>query len=192
LAANTSGELVKARVARDANIPETSLDPYLDLLETLYLIHTLPAWGNNLTKRVTGRPKVALLDTGLAARLNNVTPAGMAPNAVSDPAGGLLESFVAAELRRQLVWARTPAQLFHFRDRNGMEIDIVIESDDRRVAGVEMKASGSASESDFRHLISLRDKLGDRFMLGVVFHTGTSAVPFGDRLLALPYSALWT
>ncbi|WP_121257976.1 ATP-binding protein [Nocardioides ferulae] len=192
LAANTSGELVKARIAKDAGIPETSLPGYLDLLETLYLIQVLPAWGDNLTKRVTGRPKVALLDTGLAARLNHVTPAAMAPGAVSDAAGGLFESFVSGELRRQLVWAQTPARLFHFRDRDGREVDIVIESDGRRVAGVEMKAAGSVSQRDFKGLALLRDKLNDRFAMGVVLYTGRQPLPFGDRLWALPYSALWS
>lgn len=191
LAANTSGELVKARVGNGAGIPETSLPGYLDLLETLYLIHVLPAWGDNLTKRVTGRPKVSLLDTGLAARLNHVTPAAMAPGAVSDAAGGLFESFVAGELRRQLVWAETPARLFHFRDRDGLEVDIVVESDGRQVAGVEMKAAGSASQGDFKGLTFLRDRLGSRFAMGVVLYTGTQALPFGDRLWALPYSSLW-
>ena len=191
VAANTSGELVKARVANDAGIPETSLPGYLDLLEMLYLIHVLPAWGDNLTKRVTGRPKVAVLDTGLAARLNHVTPAAMAPGAVSDAAGGLLESFVAGELRRQIVWAQTPARLFHFRDRDGLEVDIVVESDGRRVAGIEMKAAGSVTRSDFKGLTFLRDRLQDRFSMGVVFYTGKDPLPFGDRLWALPYSALW-
>lgn len=192
LAANTSGELVKARVANDAGIPETSLPGYLDLLEALYLIHVLPAWGDNLTKRVIGRPKVSLLDTGLAARLNHVTPAAMAPGAVSSAAGGLFESFVAGELRRQLVWAETPARLFHFRDRDGLEVDIVLESDSRRVAGVEMKAAGSVSQGDFKGLAFLRDKLKDRFAMGVVLYTGKQPLPFGDRLWALPYSALWS
>ncbi len=192
LAANISGELVKARVANDAGIPETSLPGYLDLLETLYLIDVMPAWGDDLTKRVTGRPKVSLLDTGLAARLNHVTPAAMAPGAVSGAAGGLFESFVAGELRRQLVWAETPARLFHFRDRDGLEVDIVAESDDRRVAGVEMKASGSVSQGDFKGLTFLRDKLKDRFAMGVVLYTGKQPLPFGDRLWALPCSALWS
>ncbi len=192
LAANTSGELVKTRVGAAAGIPETSLPAYLDLLETLYLIHELPAWGDNLNKRVTGRPKVSLLDTGLAARLNHVTPAAMEPGAASDVAGGLFESFVAGELRRQLVWAETPARLFHFRDRNGLEVDIVLESDGRRVAGVEMKASGSVRQGDFKGLSFLRDKLKGRFSMGVVLYTGKQALPFGDRLWALPYSALWS
>lgn len=192
LAANTSGELVKARVANDAGIPETSLSGYLNLLETLYLIHVLPAWGENLTKRVIGRPKVSLLDTGLAARLNHVTPNAMAPGGVSDAAGGLFESFVAGELRRQLVWAETPAWLFHFRDRDGLEVDIIVESDSRQVAGVEMKAAGSVSQGDFKGLTFLRDKLKGRFAMGVVLYTGKQPLPFGDRLWALPYSALWS
>jgi uncharacterized protein len=54
LAANNAGELVKARIGNDAQISESSLTSYIDLLETLYLIHRLPAWGNNLTKRVVG------------------------------------------------------------------------------------------------------------------------------------------
>jgi predicted AAA+ superfamily ATPase len=132
-----------------------------------------------------------MLDTGLAARLNHVTPSAMAPGAVSDAAGGLLESFVAGELRRQLVWAETPARLFHFRDRDGLEVDIVLESDARRVAGVEMKAAGSVSQGDFKGLAFLRDKLKERFAMGVVLYTGKQPLPFGDRLWALPYSALW-
>lgn len=192
LAANTSGEMVKARLAGDSGLPETSLPPYLALLETLYLTHELPAWGANLTGRVTGRSKVSLLDTGLVARLNNVTPEAMAPGAVGNLAGGLLESFVAGELRRQLSWAEQDARLFHFRDRDGREVDIVVESPDRRIAGIEMKAAGLVDKSDFRGLAYLRDKVGHRFTLGVVLYTGRQALPFGDRLLALPYSALWT
>lgn len=46
-------------------------------------------------------------------------------------------------------------------------------------------------ERDFKGL-ALRDKLGERFSLGVVFYTGTQALPFGERLWALPYSALWS
>jgi predicted AAA+ superfamily ATPase len=116
----------------------------------------------------------------------------MAPGTVSDPAGGLLESFASAEIRRQLVWAETPARLFHFRDRDGLEVELVIESDDRRIAGIETKAAGSVNLHDFKGLAVLRDKLNDRFTLGVVLYTGTQALPLGDRLWALPYSAIWS
>lgn len=192
LAANNAGELVKARLAAGAQIPETSLPGYLDLLETLYLIHSIPAWGNNLTGRVTGRSKVALLDTGLAARLNNVTPAAMSPGVVSDVAGDLFEAFVAGELRRQLAWSDVDASLFHFRDRDGREVDLVLEDTDRNVAGIEVKASSTVRSDDFKGLTFLRDKLDRRFTSGVVLYTGAHALPFGDRLWALPFSTLWS
>lgn len=175
LAANNAGELVKSRIGAATGIPETSVPAYLHLLETLYLVQQVPAWGNNLSGRVTGRPKVALLDTGLAARLNNVTPAAMSPAVVGEVAGGLFEAFVAGELRRQSAWSATQAQLFHFRDRNGLEVE----------------ATTTVRQEDFKGLALLRDKLGTRFRLGTVLYAGQRALPFGDRLLALPHSAMW-
>jgi predicted AAA+ superfamily ATPase len=192
LAASSAGELVLARLAEASGIPASSLPSYLALLQTLYLAHVLPAWGRNLTSRVTDRPKIALLDTGLAARLLNVTASALAPGVSSDVAGGLTEAFVAGELRRQLGWSQSPAQLFHFRDRNGLEVDLVLEDGRGRVAAMEVKASVSVRAGDFRGLVGLRDRLGDRFRAGVVLHSGAQALPFGDRLAALPISSLWS
>ncbi|HRD60556.1 MAG TPA: ATP-binding protein [Nocardioides sp.] len=193
LAANNAGELAKTRLAQDAGIPPGSVDAYIHLLETLYLVHVLPAWGNNLTSRVVKSPKAALLDTGLAARLLNVTPGAMAaPERGSTVAGAMFEAFVAGEIRRQLVWAETDAQLFHFRDRNGIEVDLVLEDGRRNVAGIEIKAARTVARSEFRGLEALRDKLGDRFRLGVLLYTGNQPLPFGDRLWALPLESLWS
>ena len=191
LAAQSSGELVLARVATDAGIPPSSLPAYVKLLEDLYLIHTLPAWGENLTRRETEKPKVALLDSGVVARLNNVTAEALGPDRVSVLAGDLFETFVAGELRKSLGWAERSASLFHFRTRDGVEVDIVVEDDDRNVAGIEVKASSSVNASDFKGLKFLQAKLGDRFSHGVVLYTGDKALPFGDRLTALPIQALW-
>jgi uncharacterized protein len=193
LAANNAGELVKARIATDAAIPETSLPGYLDLLEVLYVIHTLPAWGGSLTQRMVGRPKVSLLDTGLAARLTNLSPDALTPGgAGAAHAGRLVEAFVAGELRRQRTWTDTPFELFHFRDRNGLEVDVVLEDDSRRVAGIEIKASASVDIRDFRGLTFLRARTGTRFTLGVVLYAGRDAIRFAERLWALPLAALWS
>ncbi len=101
LAARSAAELNVAGLANDAGIPVRTLAPDLSLLETLYLIQRIPAWLTNLSRRVVSRPKCALLDTGLAARLVNVDARGLGAAAVQ-MAGGLLEGFVAGELRRQL------------------------------------------------------------------------------------------
>lgn len=189
IAANNSGELVAARIARDADLPERSLPAYLKVLEDLFLVRTIPAWGDNLTKRVVGRPKVSLLDTGLAAHLVNVD--GDALLASPDASGGLLESFVYGELLKQRTWSRIPYSIGHFRDRNGREVDLVLEDRSRRVVGVEVKATSSIDRSAFGGLELLRNALGDRFVGGVVLYTGGELLPFGDRLWAAPVSAVW-
>jgi uncharacterized protein len=161
-------------------------------LETLFLVHRLPAWSTNLSQRAVSRPKVALHDTGLAARLINVSASGAAVTANAQAAGHLLEGFVAGELRRQLTWSDQDARLFHYRDRQGAEVDLLLETDDGRVAGIEVKATSTVTARDTKWLAQLRDRLGDRFVAGVVLHTGTTSAPFGPRLTAAPIDALWT
>jgi predicted AAA+ superfamily ATPase len=98
---------------------------------------------------------------------------------------------VASEVRKQLGWSAVDADLFHFRDRSGIEVDLVLETRDGRVAGIEVKGSGTVRSGDLRGLRVLADRLGDRFAGGVVLYTGQQAVPFGERLAAVPLAALW-
>ena len=192
LAARSSGELNVADVARDTDIPPRTLTPYLELLQTLYLTQHIPAWATNIAKRVVSKPKVSLLDTGLAARLVNVSSQGASPGANPDVAGGLLESFVTSEIRRQLTWSEETAWLGHFRDQHAGEVDLVLETPDGRLAGIEVKSTATPSARDAKGLAYLRDKLGRRFVAGLVLHTGTTAAPFGDRIAAVPMDIIWT
>ena len=191
LAARNATGLTIAHLATDFAMPVRSLGPYLDLLETLFLIHRLPAWSTNLSKRVVSRPKVALLDSGVAADLVNGSAAGAGAGANPKIAGQLLEGFVAGELKRQLSWSDTDGRLFHYRDRDGAEADLVIETKDGRVIGIEVKAASTITGRDARWLAQMRDRLGDPFVAGFVLHTGPTTAPFGDRIVALPMSALW-
>ncbi len=188
LAARNSGELNMADVARDTGIPVRTLGPYLELLEMLYLIQRLPAWSTNLTKRVVSRPKVSLIDSGLAARLVHVSAAG----AAGDVAGALLEGFVAGELRRQLTWSEQPVRISHYRDQLAGEVDLLLETPDGRIVGIEVKAAASVGRSDAKGMANLRDRLGDRFVGGFLLHTGQRSGPFGDRITAAPIDVLWS
>nr|WP_269329373.1 ATP-binding protein [Kineosporia babensis] len=191
LAARNATELTAAQLASDSGIPVRSLAPYLDLLETLFLIHRLPAWSTNLSNRVVSRPKMALLDSGVAADLVNVSPVGAGPGANPQIAGQLLEGFIAAELKRQLSWADVDARLYHYRDRDGAEVDLVLEAKDGRVIGIEVKAASTIGGRDVKWLTRMRDRLGDQFVAGIVLHTGPTSAPFGERIVALPISVLW-
>ena len=190
LAARTAQELNFASISRDLGFSKDAARDYLALLETIYVHRLLPAWSTNLNARVKRHSKVHLVDSGLAADL-----LGQSVEALSLPtsavAGPLLETFVVGELTRQRTWADVRAELFHFRDHDRREIDVILEAADGRIAAVEVKAARDVDEGDFRWLRYLRDRSGDSFTNGVLLHIGERPLSFGDRLTALPISALW-
>jgi hypothetical protein len=103
----------------------------------------------------------------------------------------VLENFVANELLRQLGWSETRARLFHFRAHSGEEVDLVLESPDGQVLGIEVKAAHSLGSSDWKGLRFLRNELGAKFQRGIVLYGGSQSMPLGDRLEAVPLGALW-
>lgn len=189
LAAAPGAELVHERLAQELGIARGTVQRYLDLLESLFVIHLLPSWSRNLTKRQIQRPKCYIGDSGLAASLSGLDQAHLASIQGSDHLGALVENFVVCELLRQQGWSATDFHLSHYRDRHGSEVDIIVETP-RGIVAVEVKAATVATASHFKHLMALRDKLGSEFILGVVLTTG-SGQPAGDRLMSMPISALW-
>lgn len=131
-----------------------------------------------------------MADVGLAAHLQGLTASGLAqPQAQYGP---LLETLVATELLRQLSWSEEFSTLWHFRDRSGVEVDLVVERPDGRIVGIEVKATGRPRAEDLKGLRFLADRLGDRFHFGCLLTAAPEATPLGPRLAALPLSRLWT
>lgn len=193
LASITAQELVVSTMASRLGIDRQTANTYEPWLETVFLAHRVPAWSRNITSKVVRRPKVYMSDTGIAAALLGKDPAALAR--VTEPATGqLLETLVANELAKQADWSSTPAQLHHLRDSDGAEVDLLLEADDGRVVGAEVKATSTPRTEDFRWLAHLRDRLdriGQDFRCGVVLHTGDRRMRYGDRLLALPIADIW-
>jgi len=190
LAARASGLLNLADVGRDASLPHTTLTRYLALLETVFLVHRLPAWSRNLGQRLVKAPKLHLVDTGLACHLIGTDARRLSEDRTL--LGRLLESFVVGELRKQISWNDSRTALYHFRTATGSEVDVVLENPDGAVAAVEVKASATVGASDFAALKALRDQLGKQFRAGVVLYLGDQIVPFGDKLWLVPVPALWS
>lgn len=178
-----------ADLARDAAMPQTTLQRYWALLEATFLVRTLPAWSANLGKRLVKAPKVVMADTGFLCHLCGLDAARLQSDDVM--AGAVLESFVAGELARQITWSRTRPALFHYRTHTQQEVDLVLESPAGAIVGIEVKKTASPGERDFKGLRHLREVTGKRFLRGVLLYTGSASVAFGPNLYAVPVSALW-
>lgn len=196
LAARTGSLLSYSDLARSLGMPQTTLKRYFALLEATFLVLTVLPWFTNVGTRLVKSPKVVLVDTGLAAHLLGLDAAtlgaapGEAPPGVAESFGALLESFVATELARLSSWSDSSPELLHFRTHAGREVDLVLE-ERRRLVGIEVKATASASASDFQGLRALAELAGRRFHRGIVLYLGQHVVPFASNLHAVPMSALW-
>ncbi len=189
LAGRAGGLLVPGALAGESGIPRTTLTRYLDLLSSVFLIKSIPAWAPGGTHRAVGTPKLAFVDTGIACHL-----LGQDANRLADPggaAGPMVENFVVGELSRQLTWSAERGTLYHYRTKDKVEVDVVVETPDGRVVAVEVKAGSTVRAEDVRGLRHLADRVGERFVAGYVLYTGRQTLPFGDRIRALPLEALW-
>ena len=176
-------------LAAPFQVSRPTIRDYIALLEQVFLLERLPPWHSNRLSRLVKTPKLHIGDTGLASALLGIDAAGLAANRLL--LGQLLETFVHQELRRQADWHDVMMSFYHFRDKDGIEVDIVIEQGVQALVGVEVKASGTVTSSDFRGLRKLRNAAGSRFKAGVVLYDGEMSVGFGDGLFALPISVLW-
>ena len=162
---------------------------YVGLLEQVFLVETLQPWFTNRLKRIAKTPKLHFLDSGLLATTRGIGLDRLKADRVL--LGPLLESFVFSEVRKLMTGSDLRLTPYHFRDHQMREVDIVLERDDGMIAGIEIKASASVSPGDFAGLRTLAEASGDRFAYGVVLYDSTDVVSFGERIAAVPLSALW-
>lgn len=193
LAGRTGQVLNLSAASEGLGVSRTTAEEHTRLLEDLFLIERLPAWGKTLRARTVASPKVHVIDSGVAARLLRVSPsklAGLDPTTLTE-FGNLLETFVIGELRKHAAWLDEPVTVGHWRTHDGDEVDFVTEFDDGRVLAFEIKANERVTGRDLKGLRTLRGALGDRFTAGVAFTTGPRSYTRDDRIHVMPVDRLW-
>jgi hypothetical protein len=188
--ATRSGNLLRyASIATALEIDQKTVKSYVELLEAIFLVRTLPAWRPSFLARVVHTPKVYVTDSGLLSHLLGADEQRLAED---DRVTGLaLETFVAMEVMKHASWGDVDPRVYHFRDRHGAEVDLVLEDRSGGVVAIEVKAKASLSQKDASVLAKMRDALGVKFIAGAVIHAGEQTIPLGDRLWAIPVSGLW-
>lgn len=190
VAAHVGGLMNYSAIGEAMGIDSKTVKHRLSVLDSLQLAFGLKPWSGSRVKRLVRSPKYYVNDSGLLATLLGADAQQIVTN--QDVAGKLFESFAITELRRQMSYSDLWFKQFYYRDRDGHEVDLIIEHPDGRVIAVEAKAKASIGPSDFRTLRFLRDRLGNRFALGIVLATCPETVRYQDRLYAVPLAGLWT
>lgn len=162
---------------------------YVGVLEQLFLVRRVEPWFRNELNRLVKTPKLHFLDSGLLAALQGLTSERLAGD--RSRFGALLETFVHAELLKQIGWSDDPPRLSFYRTRDGEEIDFVLERDDGAVVAIEVKAAATVTAADFKGMKHLAAACGDGLRAGIVLYGGDAAVPFGPRLWAAPFGHLF-
>jgi predicted AAA+ superfamily ATPase len=189
--AHHSGQLVNySGLGAPLGLNHVTTQKYAGLFEQLYLTRQLPPWSNNELKRLIKTPKIHFLDSGLLAALRDLSPQRIAED--RGAFGALLETFALSEALKLSSWTGQHFTFSHYRDKEQNEVDIIIEDQDRKTVGLEVKASATVGAADFNGLRKLAEAAGKRFTLGLVLYDGNAVVPFGPKLFAVPISSLWS
>lgn len=189
--AQTAGQLCNySQLGGQVGIDHKTASKYIAVFEQMYLMQRIAVWSGNRLSRLLKTPKLQFLDSGLLSVMVDF----------SDPLkqrklfGQLLESFVFAELRKQITWAEGEYGIFYYRDKDQNEVDFVIENASGDIIGVEVKAAASVSVNDLVGLKKLASLAQQSFKAGIILYDGTETLPIGQvggrTLWAVPISTL--
>lgn len=192
LAAGFCGQMPNmSQLGGQMGLTAKTVDKYLGVFETMFLLRRLPAWRRHELNRLVKTPKLHFLDAGLQAALTRLTPALLSGVAHQRQRwAATLETWVYGELLKHLSADPQAWHLSYYRDKDQVEVDFVLESPRREVIGIEVKAAATVLEGDFKSLKRLRDQCAQDFVTGIVLYDGDRVLPFGPRLWAVPLQLL--
>lgn len=147
LCAGRTGQLLNlSALAGEAGITHTTARAWMSVLESSDVVYLLPPYHRNFGKRLVKTPKLYFVDTGLVCWLLGIRAPGMLP--LHPMRGALFENWVVTEHLKQRYNQGQPADLFFWRDNNGVEADLLYETPSGLIQTVEIK-SGQTPTSDY-------------------------------------------
>lgn len=159
LCAGRIGQLVNlASLANDTGISVSTVRNWLELLQASYILHVLPPWFTNTSKRLVKSPKLYFCDVGLACWLLDLRTREQVER---DPLlGNLVENLVVADVLKQRYNRGETGPLYFYRDAKGNEVDLLIPTG-RQFHAVEIKAGATVNPDYFRGLSRFSEAFPD-------------------------------
>ncbi len=176
-------------IANKIGITRQTVASYIRLLEQLYIFEALPAWHKNESKRLVKTPKMHIVDSGLLCALRRLNEDKITND--FHIFGALLESDVVNEIKRIATWHDEPIEFYHYRDKDKVEVDLILETYTGDIIAIEIKASATITSSDFQGLRKLQSLAGRQFSMGMILYDGDHSTQHGENLYSVPIGCLW-
>lgn len=190
IAARFAGQLTNlSEIGRSIGLDHKTVEHYLRVLEQIYLVQRVLPWSRNELSRLVKTPKLHFIDSGLLTAMRGYSVARL--RADRSLLGPLLESFVFSELSKGVAWANERVSIFHYRDKDQVEVDFVLENAAGQTVGIEVKGGASVTRRDFAGLHRVASAAGSAFVQGILLYDGEQTLSFGEKLLAAPLPVLW-
>ena len=159
LLASRCGQMLnKTDLAAPLGVSVPTITQWLGILEVTGQIILTPPYYENFGKRIVKTPKLYFADSGLAAALLGIRDE--ASLATSPFRGPLFEGLVASEIVKHRLNRGRERSLYYFRDRQGLEVDFLVDEGDRRLLLIEAKATRTPMPDDARSMIRLVAAMG--------------------------------
>ncbi len=179
-----------SHICSGLSIQRPTVESYINALEALFLFERVRPWIKTDYDRVGKHAKLFMTDSGLMASILNWHIDDIKFD--SDKLGKLIETFVFNQLAAQIDLSDRKYTLYQYRDREKREIDFLIEREDGSLLGIEVKAGSAINKNSFKNLIWFKENLAkEKPFSGIVLYTGEFSLSFGDKMWAVPISALW-
>ena len=181
---------IRQNVAANYTISRDTLDSYLNILESMYLIDYVEQWTSTDYGRTRKKPRIFLPDSGLTSSLLGWNKRNIKESHLA--LGKLFEMLVYAELSSQIDATDKVFELYHYRDKDEHEIDFIIEHEDGGFIGIEVKASTRAVIQDFNHMKWFKNKFAkNRPFTGILLYAGKVSGRFDEDMWVVPIEKMW-
>ena len=183
-------DTIRKQLASNHSISRDTLDSYLNILESMYLIDYLEQWTSTDYRRTRKKPRIFMPDSGLTSSLLNWRKRTIRDNHLA--LGKLFEMFVYSELNSLIDVTDHEFEIFHYRDGDDREIDFIIEHEDGGIIGIEVKASTRAVIQDFKHLRWFKNKFAkNRPFVGILLYAGDVTGRLDNDMWIVPIEKMW-
>ncbi len=172
LCAGRTGQILNLNaLANDTGISVNTAKAWISLLESSFIIFLLQPYHHNFNKRIIKSPKLYFYDTGIVCSLLKLTDISNVSTYYNY--GSLFENLIISEIMKYSYHLGKKPNVYYWRESNGIEIDCIIEKDNKNIAAIEIKGGQSFTKDYLKNIRSFSKNNDRHHVQKILIYAGT-------------------